>query len=77
MIHPQAIIEPGAIIGKNVSIGPWSYIANNVVIGDNCEIKSHVVIMVQHVSVKVTVFFNLPVLVKIAKILNMQVSQQN
>ncbi len=44
MIHPQAIIEPGAVIGKNVSIGPWSYIANNVVIGDDCEISSHVVI---------------------------------
>ncbi len=44
MIHPQAIIEPGAIIGKNVTIGPWSYIAANVVIGDNCVISSHVVI---------------------------------
>jgi UDP-N-acetylglucosamine acyltransferase len=44
MIHPQAIIEPGAVIGKNVSIGPWTFIASNVVIGDNCEIKSHVVI---------------------------------
>jgi len=44
MIHPQAIIEPGAVIGENVSIGPWTYIANNVVIGDNCDISSHVVI---------------------------------
>lgn len=44
MIHPQAIVEPGAQIGKNVTIGPWSYISKNVVIGDNCEIKSHVVI---------------------------------
>jgi UDP-N-acetylglucosamine acyltransferase len=44
LIHNQAIIEPGAIIGKNVTIGPWSYIGNDVVIGDNCEIMSHVVI---------------------------------
>ena len=44
MIHPQAIIEPGAVIGENVTIGPWTYIASNVVIGDNCEISSHVVI---------------------------------
>ncbi len=44
MIHPQAIIEPGAVIGENVSIGPWTHIASNVVIGDNCEISSHVVI---------------------------------
>jgi UDP-N-acetylglucosamine acyltransferase len=44
MIHPQAIIEPGAIIGKNVTIGPWTHIASNVIIGDNCHISSHVVI---------------------------------
>jgi UDP-N-acetylglucosamine acyltransferase len=44
MIHPQAIIEPGAVIGENVTIGPWTYIASNVVIGDNCNISSHVVI---------------------------------
>jgi UDP-N-acetylglucosamine acyltransferase len=44
MIHPQAIIEPGAIIGKNVTIGPWTYIDSSVVIGDDCEISSHVVI---------------------------------
>ena len=44
MIHPQAIIEPGAVIGKNVTIGPWTLIASNVVIGDNCNISSHVVI---------------------------------
>jgi UDP-N-acetylglucosamine acyltransferase len=44
LIHPQAIIEEGATIGKNVSIGPWSYISKDVVIGDNCVINSHVVI---------------------------------
>jgi UDP-N-acetylglucosamine acyltransferase len=44
LIHPQAIIEEGASIGKNVSVGPWTYISKNVVIGDNCVINSHVVI---------------------------------
>ncbi|MDO7083283.1 acyl-ACP--UDP-N-acetylglucosamine O-acyltransferase [Pseudocolwellia sp. AS88] len=44
MIHEQAIIEPGAVIGKNVTIGPWTYISKNVVIGDDCVISSHVVI---------------------------------
>lgn len=44
LIHPQAIIEEGASIGRNVSIGPWSYISKDVVIGDNCVINSHVVI---------------------------------
>lgn len=44
MIHEQAIIEPGAIIGKNVTIGPWTYISKDVVIGDDCIISSNVVI---------------------------------
>jgi len=44
MIHEQAIIEPGAVIGANVTIGPWSYISKDVVIGDDCVISSHVVI---------------------------------
>ncbi len=44
MIHPQAIIEPGAIIGDNVTIGPWTYVASNVVIGDDCHISANVVI---------------------------------
>ncbi len=44
MIHEQAIIEPGAVIGNNVTIGPWTYISKNVVIGDDCVISSHVVI---------------------------------
>ncbi|MGB1198498.1 MAG: acyl-ACP--UDP-N-acetylglucosamine O-acyltransferase [Thalassotalea sp.] len=44
MIHELAIIETGAQIGKNVTIGPWTYISKDVVIGDNCHISSHVVI---------------------------------
>lgn len=44
MIHEQAIIESGAVIGKNVTIGPWTYISKDVVIGDDCVISSHVVI---------------------------------
>ncbi|SFC20829.1 acyl-ACP--UDP-N-acetylglucosamine O-acyltransferase [Pseudoalteromonas denitrificans] len=44
MIHPSAIIEPGAQLGKNVKVGPWTYIGNDVVIGDDCIIESHVVI---------------------------------
>ena len=44
LIHPTAIIEPGAQLGTNVRVGPYSYIAADVVIGDDCEIGSHVVI---------------------------------
>ena len=44
LIHEQAIVEDGAIIGSNVTIGPWTYISKDVVIGDDCHISSHVVI---------------------------------
>jgi len=44
MIHSSAIIEPGAKIGNNVSIGAFSYIGADVEIGDNTIVASHVVI---------------------------------
>lgn len=44
MIHEQAIIEEGAIIGSNVTIGPWTYVSKDVVIGDDCHISANVVI---------------------------------
>ncbi len=44
MIHETAIVSPGAKLGKNVSVGPWSYIGPDVEIGDDCVIHSHVVI---------------------------------
>ena len=44
MIHEQAIIEEGAVIGNNVTIGPWTYVSKNVVIGDDCHISANVVI---------------------------------
>ena len=44
MIHPNAIIDPSAKIGNNVTVGPWTTIGADVEIGDNCNIASHVVI---------------------------------
>lgn len=44
MIHPTAIIHPGAILGANVAVGPYSIIGENVEIGDNSRIGPHVVI---------------------------------
>ena len=44
MIHPQAIVDPGAKIGKNVHIGAFSIIGSGVEIGDNTWIGPHVVI---------------------------------
>jgi UDP-N-acetylglucosamine acyltransferase len=44
-IHPTSAIEAGAIIGNNVSIGPFCYIRHDVEIGDNCILDAHVTIL--------------------------------
>jgi len=44
MIHPTAIISPGARIGAGVEIGPYSSIGERVSIGDGTRIGPHVVI---------------------------------
>lgn len=41
-IHPTAIIEPGAVIGADVTIGPFTVIESDVQIGDRCNIGPHV-----------------------------------
>jgi UDP-N-acetylglucosamine acyltransferase len=40
-IHPQAIVEPGAKIGKNVTIEPFAVVKKNVTLEDGVVIKSH------------------------------------
>lgn len=44
MIHPTAIIHPGAKVAENVSIGPYSVVGEHVVIGAGTTVASHVVI---------------------------------
>jgi UDP-N-acetylglucosamine acyltransferase len=44
MIHPTAIIHPGARLGANVSIGAYSIIGEHVEIGNDTRIGPHVVI---------------------------------
>jgi len=44
MIHPTAIIQDGAMIGDNVSIGAYSFIGANVTLADNVFIYPHVLI---------------------------------
>lgn len=44
MIHPTAIIAPGAQLGEGVSVGPYSIIGEQVTLGDRCEVRAHVVI---------------------------------
>jgi UDP-N-acetylglucosamine acyltransferase len=41
-IDPTARIEPGAVIGKNVSIGPYCIIGRNVTIAEGCRLVAHV-----------------------------------
>ncbi len=43
-IHPTAIVESSAGIGKDVSIGPYSIVAEGVMIGDGSYIGSHVTV---------------------------------
>jgi len=43
-IHSTAIIEDGATIGNNVTIGAYCVIGAEVTLGDNVELKSHVVV---------------------------------
>lgn len=44
MIHPRAIIAPGAVLGVDVSVGPYAVIGPDVAIGDRSSIGAHVVI---------------------------------
>ncbi len=40
-VHPQAIIEPGAKVGKNVTIEAFAVVKSTVTLQDNVVIKSH------------------------------------
>ena len=44
MIHPQAVVDPSARLGNNVSIGAYSIVGAEVEVGDDTWIGPHVVI---------------------------------
>lgn len=44
MIHPQAIVDPGAELANDVEVGPWSWIGPGVTIDAGTVIGPHVVI---------------------------------
>ncbi|MEM6463359.1 MAG: acyl-ACP--UDP-N-acetylglucosamine O-acyltransferase [Pseudomonadota bacterium] len=44
VIHPTSVIEDGAQIGENVTIGPFCYVGSKAVVGDDVTMASHVVI---------------------------------
>lgn len=43
-IHPTALVDPAAQLGRDVEIGPYSVIGPEVVLGDNNVVQSHVVL---------------------------------
>lgn len=43
-IHPQALVDPSAILADDVEVGPFSIIGPDVTIGAGTVVKSHVVI---------------------------------
>lgn len=44
LIHPSAIIDPEAVIGEGVEIGPWTMIGPRVTVGDGTRIGAHVLV---------------------------------
>jgi len=44
VIHPTAIVAPGAQVPASCSVGPWSTVGPNVVLGEDCRLISHVVL---------------------------------
>ncbi|MDP2733782.1 MAG: acyl-ACP--UDP-N-acetylglucosamine O-acyltransferase, partial [Hoeflea sp.] len=43
-IHPSAIVEEGAVLGRNVEIGPFCVVGSKARLGNNVRLMSHVVI---------------------------------
>jgi UDP-N-acetylglucosamine acyltransferase len=44
MIHPTAVIDPGASLGENVKVGAYAMIGPRVTLGDGCTIGAHAMI---------------------------------
>jgi len=43
-IHPTAIVDPAARIGRNVRIGPYAIVAGDTVIGDGCRVRTSAIL---------------------------------
>ncbi len=43
-IHPSAIVDRGARLGRGVRIGPWCTVGPDAVLGDGVELVSHAVV---------------------------------
>jgi UDP-N-acetylglucosamine acyltransferase len=45
MIHPSAVIDPGAELGTGVRVGAFTYVGPNVRVGDDCELRERVTLV--------------------------------
>ena len=45
VIHPSAVVEPGASIGQGVRIGPFCHVGADAILGDGVDLVSHVSIL--------------------------------
>ena len=43
-IHPTAVVDPSAVIGKGSYVGPYAIIGPDVVLGEGCRVEPHAVI---------------------------------
>lgn len=43
-VHPSAVVDPTARLGRNVYVGPLAVIGPGAVVGDRCVIEAHVVV---------------------------------
>ena len=41
-VHPTALIDPTADLGRDISVGPFSIIGPNVIVGDDCRLGPRV-----------------------------------
>jgi UDP-N-acetylglucosamine acyltransferase len=44
-IHPSAVVEEGAQLGKGVRIGPFCHISSDAIVGDRVELVGHISVM--------------------------------
>ncbi|VVM04657.1 UDP-N-acetylglucosamine acyltransferase [Methylacidimicrobium cyclopophantes] len=40
-VHPTAILEPGALLGEGVEIGPYAFVGSEVRLGEGCILHHH------------------------------------
>jgi len=43
-VHPTAVVDPGAELGRGVQVGPWTILGPGVRVGDGTQIASHVLV---------------------------------